>query len=180
MLKIPSEIRDQMIQHANDGLPNEACGLFVGERLTGKNLASEAEHKNNEGDDGEEVAAKNETEGEATIISQISQTSQATQVTQFFPMENAAQSVELYTFDPAEHMKVEKLADESGVSIVGVMHSHTYTAAYPSPTDVEDATNFDPFGGWHYIIVSLQHETPELRSFRIIDSVITEEAVQFV
>ena len=101
-------------------------------------------------------------------------------ITDFYPMENAANSVELYYFDPKEHMEVEKKADDVGKAIVGVMHSHTYTAAYPSPTDVEDATNFDPFGSWHYIIVTLQHETPELRSFRIIDSTITEEEVNVV
>ena len=139
MLSITAEIREMMVQHAIDGLPNEACGLFAGE-VSGDDLA----------------------------------------VTEFYPMKNAAESVELYYFDPKEHMEVEKRADEAGRSIAGVMHSHTYTAAYPSPTDVEDATNFDPFGSWHYIIVTLQHETPELRSYRIIDSEIREEEVKVV
>src|SRR5690606_31724383 len=30
MLRLPVEILDQMIAHAYDGLPNEACGLLVG------------------------------------------------------------------------------------------------------------------------------------------------------
>lgn len=136
MINISAQIKEAMEQHAQAGLPNEACGLFAGK-----------------------------TEGDATTI------------TDFYPMQNAANSVELYYFDPKEHMAVEKKADEAGNSIVGVMHSHTYTAAYPSPTDVKDAGNFDPFGGWHYIIVTLQHETPELRSFRIVDAEITEEEV---
>lgn len=139
MLYISLQIKERMEQHAQAGLPNEACGLFAGK-----------------------------TEGEDVTI------------TEFYPMENAANSVELYYFDPKEHMAVERRADESGNAIVGVMHSHTYTAAYPSPTDVEDAGNFDPFGNWHYIIVTLQHENPELRSYRIIDAEIKEEEVKVV
>ena len=59
--------------------------------------------------------------------------------------------------------------------MLGVMHSHTHTSAYPSPTDVRDATAFDPFGAFHYVIVSLKHADPVLRSYRIVDGEITEE-----
>ena len=52
-----------------------------------------------------------------------------------------------------------------GLDIVGVMHSHTHTDAYPSPTDVRQAV--DP--AWHYVIVSLKYEAPVLRSYRIVD-----------
>ena len=60
-------------------------------------------------------------------------------------------------------------ADAEGWQIVGVMHSHTHTTAYPSPTDVSDASAFDPFGGFRYVIVSLKDATPVLRNYRIID-----------
>ena len=33
---------------------------------------------------------------------------------------------------------------------------------------------------WHYVIVSLKRETPELRSYRIVDGEITEEPVVIV
>ena len=34
-------------------------------------------------------------------------------------------------------MKLEDIADKDE-QIIGVMHSHTHTPAYPSPTDVKD------------------------------------------
>ena len=66
-----------------------------------------------------------------------------------------------------------------GLDIVGVMHSHTHTDAYPSPTDVDKAGN-PLLADWHWIIVSLRDEAPVLRSYRIVDGEITEEPVALV
>lgn len=99
------------------------------------------------------------------------------QVHTFVPMRNAAASSVIYEFDGAEMKAAEEHADADGVAIVGVMHSHTHTTAYPSPTDVRDASTFDPFGTWHYLIVSLKDADPVLRSYRIMDGEITEEPV---
>jgi proteasome lid subunit RPN8/RPN11 len=57
---------------------------------------------------------------------------------------------------------------------MGVFHSHTHTDAYPSPTDVAQA--LDP--GWHYVLVSLRDTYPVVRSYLIVDGVITEEPVE--
>jgi [CysO sulfur-carrier protein]-S-L-cysteine hydrolase len=95
--------------------------------------------------------------------------------TVFHPMANAAASSELYQLDGVEMMGVERRVDDAGHQILGVMHSHTHTTAYPSPTDVRDASAFDPFGTFHYLIVSLKHADPVLRSYRIVDGEITEE-----
>ena len=100
-----------------------------------------------------------------------------THVTTFYPMTNMAGSSEIYQLDGMEMMNVESAADAAGAQIVGVMHSHTHTTAYPSPTDVRDAGAFDPFGAWHFVIVSLKDADPVLRSYRILDGDITEEAV---
>ena len=54
------------------------------------------------------------------------------------------------------------------------MHSHTHSEPYPSPTDVAQA----PDPGWHYVIVSLKRDAPELRSYRIVDGEISEEPVE--
>ena len=96
----------------------------------------------------------------------------------FYPMVNAAASETLYEFDGAEHLAVERRAEEAGLTVVGVMHSHTRSTAYPSPTDVAQATRFDPLGVWHYVIVSLKHPEPALRSYRIVGGLIEEEEVQ--
>lgn len=98
-------------------------------------------------------------------------------VERFFAMTNTAASSRIYQLDPAEIMGVERSADDAGLSVIGVMHSHTHTTNYPSPTDVADAARFDPFGVWRFIIVSLKHADPSLRCYRILGDVITEEPV---
>ncbi|MBP16847.1 MAG: hypothetical protein CL437_06795, partial [Acidimicrobiaceae bacterium] len=74
-------------------------------------------------------------------------------------------------------LDVERIVDEAGAVLVGVMHSHTHTPAYPSPTDVADAARFDPLGIWVFIIVSLEYPDPALRAFRILDGDITKVEV---
>ena len=61
---------------------------------------------------------------------------------------------ETFQLDPKEFIEVEKTADQLGIQILGVMHSHTASRAYPSETDVRDANQFDPFGLWYYIILT--------------------------
>ncbi len=43
---------------------------------------------------------------------------------------------------------------------------------------MEDAARFDPFGAWRFVIVSLKHSAPSLRSYRILDGVVVEEEVR--
>lgn len=95
----------------------------------------------------------------------------------FFPVRNAAESSQIYRLDDAEYLQVERTADDEGLTLVAVMHSHTHTSAYPSPTDVRDASAFDPFGALLYVIVSLKDPEPSLRCYRILDGGITEEPV---
>ena len=95
-------------------------------------------------------------------------------VARFYRCGNAAGSARVYTVDPLDHLRAERDAEGRGWEIVGVVHSHTHTEAYPSPTDVAQA----PDPAWHYAIVSLRDETdPTLRSFRIVDGDVTEEPV---
>ena len=94
-------------------------------------------------------------------------------VRHFYRCRNAAGSARVYTVEPADHLRAERDAESRGWEIIGVIHSHTHTRAYPSPTDVAQA----PDPAWHYAIVSLQHEKPSLRSFRIAGDTVTEEPV---
>ena len=94
-------------------------------------------------------------------------------VTVFYPCTNLAASSRVYTVDPKEHLRAERDAERRGLEIVGVMHSHTHTEAYPSLTDVAQA----PDPTWHYVIVSLRDDAPTVRSYRIVDDAITEEPV---
>jgi proteasome lid subunit RPN8/RPN11 len=122
----------QMVAHAYDGLPDEACGLLLGPWGRG-------------------------------------------QVSHFVACANAEASSRVYRIDDREYLAVEAQADAAGLAVVGVMHSHTHTEAYPSPTDVQIA---DP--AWHYVIVSLRPPAPVVRSYRIEDGTITEESVAVV
>lgn len=91
----------------------------------------------------------------------------------FVPCRNAAESSKLYTVDPRDHLRADRSAEADGLEIIGVMHSHTHTEAYPSPTDVQQA----PDPSWHYVIVSLRDTAPMLRSYEIRDGQIAEERV---
>ncbi len=106
---------------------------------------------------------------------------QSAVLTDFWPMTNTAASTQLYVLDGAEMIDVERRADAAGTAVLGVMHSHTHTTAYPSPTDVADAARFDPFGTWWFVIVSLKHAEPTVRAYRIdseAGGAITEGAVR--
>ena len=87
-----------------------------------------------------------------------------------YPTTNVAASSRVYTVDPKQHLRADRDAEDRGLEIIGVMHSHTHSEAYPSPTDVAQA----PDPSWHYVIVSLKREAPVLRSYRIVDGNITE------
>lgn len=91
----------------------------------------------------------------------------------WYPAGNAARSAKLYEVEPVDHLRADRDAQGQGWEIIGVAHSHTHTDAYPSPTDVAQA----PDPGWHYVLVSLRHPDPVVRSFSIRDGVVEEEPV---
>ncbi len=131
MLSLTEETWLQMVGHAYDGLPEEACGLLAGRIVADPKV---------------EV---------------------------FYPCGNVAESSRVYTIDPKDHLRADRDAEGRGLEILGVMHSHTHTDAYPSATDLAQA----PDPGWHYVIVSLRQEAPVLRSYRIVDERSSEEPV---
>jgi [CysO sulfur-carrier protein]-S-L-cysteine hydrolase len=92
----------------------------------------------------------------------------------FIAMLNAERSPTVYRFDSAEQFRVWREMDERDEEPVVIYHSHTATEAYPSRTDVALAA--EP--GAHYVLVSTRDpEQTEFRSYRIIDSEVTEEPV---
>ena len=107
----------------------------------------------------------------------FSGTAGGTTVDAFHPMANAAASREIYLLDPKEHKDVERAVDEAGRAVLGVMHSHPHTEAYPSPTDVDAASRFDPLGTWFFVIVTLKYPDPSVRAYRILDGESTEGRV---
>ena len=94
-------------------------------------------------------------------------------VHRFVPCTNEAASARIYAIPGKELLRAERAADDDGLAIIGVFHSHTHSEPYPSPTDVAQA----PDPEWHYVIVSLKREAPETRSYRIVDGAIAAEPV---
>jgi proteasome lid subunit RPN8/RPN11 len=128
MLAFRNRAFAEMVGHAYDGYPLEACGLLIGR-------------------------------GES--------------VERFVGCTNEAASARVYTIPPKELLRAERSAEDDGLEIIGVFHSHTHTEPYPSPTDAEQA----PDPAWHYVIVSLKREAPEVRSYRVVDGQIAEEEI---
>lgn len=95
----------------------------------------------------------------------------------FIPMRNAAQSETFFQFDPQEQLVVWQDMEAKGEEPVVIFHSHTHSRAYPSRTDIEFASEPDS----HYVIIpTLAVYGEDIRSFRIVDGMVTEERVQTV
>jgi proteasome lid subunit RPN8/RPN11 len=93
----------------------------------------------------------------------------------FIPMVNAERSPTFYRFDSMEQLAVWRELDDRDEEPVVIYHSHTATQAYPSRTDVSYAS--EP--GAHYLLVSTREpDETQIRSYRIIDGVVTEEDVE--
>jgi [CysO sulfur-carrier protein]-S-L-cysteine hydrolase len=90
-----------------------------------------------------------------------------------YPTRNAAASAQIYSVDPTEHLRIDRAAEDAGLAVIGVFHSHTHTDPWPSPTDVRQA----PDPSWHYVLVGLRHELASTRSYRILDGNILEETM---
>lgn len=95
----------------------------------------------------------------------------------FIQMVNAERSPTFYRFDSMEHLRVWRAMDDNDEVPVVIYHSHTGTEAYPSRTDVSIAAEPDA----HYVLISTRDpEVHELRSYRILGGVVTEEPVSIV
>jgi proteasome lid subunit RPN8/RPN11 len=92
-------------------------------------------------------------------------------------MLNAERSPTFYRFDSGEQLKVWRAMENAGEAAIVIYHSHTATKAYPSRTDITLAAEPDA----HYVLISTRDpDEHELRSYRIVDGVVTEEPVNIV
>lgn len=95
----------------------------------------------------------------------------ANRVSEVVESPNVADSARVYEVDPAVLLRSVRQADEEGIEVLGVFHSHTHSEAYPSPTDADQA----PDPSWHYLIVSLRDRPAELRCFRVVEGAVSAE-----
>lgn len=93
------------------------------------------------------------------------------------PMVNAEASTVGYRFDPDEQLNVWLRLHAEGRAPLVIYHSHTATGPHPSKTDVRYALDPDA----RYVIVSTRHPHDfEVRSWRIVDSMVIDEPIEVV
>jgi [CysO sulfur-carrier protein]-S-L-cysteine hydrolase len=95
----------------------------------------------------------------------------------YVKMTNAERSPTFFQFDSREQLALYKEMDSRNEEIVVVYHSHTFTEAYPSRTDI--ALAVEPQA--HYLLVSLADDTGAdvpVRSYRIDDGGVIEEEIR--
>ncbi len=139
-LVVPTDLRAQLIAHAQQGDPDEVCGILAGRdsriervfpvRNTADEIGSE-----------QDVFRDRETGAAAPGRRRVH-----------------------YYMDPRDQLRVYNELDALGLDLVGYYHSHTHTEARPSPTDIRLATDLMSF----YVLVSLEDKgQPALRAWRI-------------
>ena len=106
------------------------------------------------------------------------------EVKQIYRARNSEASPVKYNIDSKDQFRIQKEMEANGWDYLGLYHSHTFSEAYPSPTDVRLATYKDEATGekqtiWPgvlYFLVSLREpDNPEIRAFHIVEGEITEE-----
>jgi [CysO sulfur-carrier protein]-S-L-cysteine hydrolase len=96
----------------------------------------------------------------------------------FYPCRNTTRSGRVFEIHGMDYQRAEDDADERGLELMAIVHSHTHTEPYPSATDVTVAEGLGPWFRW--VIVSLKRDAPETRSYRIAGGAIAEEPVTVV
>lgn len=97
----------------------------------------------------------------------------------FVACRNVDASSRTFSIGPDGWEAADAVIGDRPLQILGVVHSHTHTDAYPSPTDVDKAAN-PLLEGWHWVVVSLREPEPVLRSYVITDGTIVEEPITVV
>ena len=90
-------------------------------------------------------------------------------VSNLYRITNTSPSPYRYLMDAQEMLNAMQDAERKGWDFIAFYHSHTHSAAYPSPTDVRMAQQ----SGWlgdaiYYILISLENKAnPDIRAFHI-------------
>ena len=97
--------------------------------------------------------------------------------TTLYRTRNAEESPLRYSIHSQDLIDTTNAIENAGEELVGIYHSHTGSAAYPSQTDVNLAAYPDAV----YVIVSLEDpQNPEVRGFWIRDGHIDEAELDVV
>ena len=149
MLVIRRDLVDEIVAHAREEHPHEACGLIAGaegaerpERVI--RMVNAAKPSGDEDGEARERAHRDVLLGEHGEY-----------------RGEARSSTTYYAFDPAEYLRVQRELDGRDEWAVVNYHSHTRSEAYPSVVDTELASGPASDPRIHYVIVSTRSEDEE-------------------
>lgn len=175
VLRIRADLVGEIVAHAREEHPHEACGMLAGpegterpERLV--RMANAAKPT------GDGAAAELERAHRAVLLGEAHAEYRG----------EARSSLTYYTWDVTERLRTQRAMDAADEWPVVVYHSHTRSEAYPSQVDIDVASGPASDPRIHYVIVSTRPDARprvaghDLRSFRIVAGVVTEEEVEVV
>jgi proteasome lid subunit RPN8/RPN11 len=97
------------------------------------------------------------------------------EATEVIPVANSAASPLRYEMDPQAQYDALKAVEADGGELLGIYHSHTKSAAYPSQTDVNQAIAWPEQA---YVIVSLADpDNPEVKAYWLRDLQIADAEI---
>src|SRR3982074_1662653 len=126
-LVFPDALRQELVEHARSGDPDEVCGMLAGRD-------GQIERVFRIRNPADEVPADRDVfRDRATGVAA------------------SGRLAVHYYMDPKDQLRVYNEIDHLGLDLIGYYHSHTHTEARPSPTDVRLATDLASY----YVLVSL-------------------------
>lgn len=93
-----------------------------------------------------------------------------------YEMTNVDHAANHYSMDPKEQYAAIMDARQDGLELTAAYHSHPETPAWPSNEDIRLAYDSE----LSYVIVSLAGAHPEVKSFRIRNSIIYPEEIELI
>ncbi len=90
---------------------------------------------------------------------------------------NTDRSPVKYTIDGRDTLRITREAEAAGQEIVAFYHSHTFTQAYPSVTDISKVPPPGLFEHLYVIISLADRESPVIRAFRIANKLAGQKVV---
>ena len=166
MLHIPSGIIQDMIAHARELAPHECCGMLSGKTQT----VTEGYRITN--------ILANMSEQELSRF----EGAKLSDLKQLSPEERADIAFQM---DAREMAVAQRDIRSKELDLLGFYHSHTFSPARPSQTDITIAMEFESYRKklnlpepLHLIISLEDTESPDIRAYRIQDSQVTEVPIQ--
>ncbi len=166
MLSIPPDIWEDMIEHARALDPHECCGILAGRNET---ITDHYRITN--------ILAKM-SEAELARFDQA----KLSDLKQLSPAERADIAFQM---DAQEMSQAQKDIRQKDVTLKAFYHSHTFSSARPSITDIKIAMEFESYREKLgipepvHVIISLQDKTnPIIRGYRIRNSTATEVPIK--